>query len=108
MTQPQAPYHTHMVEADLLEAIRQAALHQGWLCYHTHDSRRSAPGFPDFCLVYPRTGKLIFWELKAATGRVSAEQQPWIDALSGVTDPPLVEVVRPADLDRCLEVLARK
>ena len=108
MSQPQAPYHTHMAEADLQEAIRQAALYQGWLCYHTHDSRHSAQGFPDLCLVHPRTGKLIFWEAKATTGRVSAEQNEWLDALRTVTAPPLVEVIRPADLDRCLEVLAKK
>ena len=108
MTQSQAPYHTHMTEADLQETIRQAASLQGWLCYHTHDSRHSAPGFPDLCLVHARTGKLIFWELKATTGRVKPEQNLWLDALRTVTAPPLVEVIRPADLDRCLEVLRCK
>ena len=107
MTQPQAPYHSHMSEAQLQEAIRQAAMYQGWLCYHTHDSRLSEPGFPDLTLVYPRTGKLTFWELKSATGRVSSEQNEWLDALRAVTEPPLVEVIRPADLDRCLETLGR-
>jgi len=108
MTQSQAPYHARMAEAELQDAIRQAALYQGWLCYHTHDSRHSPAGFPDLCLVHPRTGKFIFWELKSGKGTVSPEQQKWLDALSTVVTPPLVSVVRPADLDRCLRVLARQ
>jgi len=106
MTESQAPYHTLMNETQLQEAIRQAASLQGWKCYHTYDSRRSNPGFPDLILV--GHGKLIFWEAKSAKGTVSPEQQQWLDALSTVTAPPLVEVIRPADLDRCLEVLARR
>ena len=108
MPKPQAPYASFMNEGQLQEAIRQAALYKGWYCYHTHDSRHSPAGFPDLCLVHPRTGRLIFWELKATTGRIKPEQQHWLDALSAVVTPPLVEVIRPADLDRCLEVLAKR
>ena len=34
----------------------------GWTVYHTHDSRRSEPGFPD--LVLARETLLMFVELK--------------------------------------------
>jgi hypothetical protein len=47
--------------------------------YHTYDSRRSNPGFPDLVIVGPN--HLIFVELKATKGRVSAAQQEWISAL---------------------------
>jgi len=50
----------------------------GYLCYHTHDSRRSNPGFPDLCMVGKR---LIFAELKSEAGKVSAEQLDWLNRL---------------------------
>jgi hypothetical protein len=95
-----------MSEAQLLEAIRQAASLYGWLCYHTHDSRRSAPGFPDLVLCHPTTGRLLCWELKSATGTLTADQWHWFDALSHspATD---VRIVRPADLDIVLDLLQR-
>lgn len=85
-----------MTEAQLLQAVRDVAKLRGWLAYHTHDSRRSEPGFPDLVLVHPRTGDLVVAELKATKGRVSHAQQAWIDALAaaGIT----VHVWRPAHL----------
>jgi len=67
----------------------------GWLCYHTHDSRRSCPGFPDVILV--RGTQLLAAELKSERGRVTPAQQGWIDALSraGIE----VHVWRPADFN---------
>lgn len=51
----------------------------GLKCYHTYDSRKSVPGFPDLVIVGPN--RLIFAELKSSTGVVSAAQQDWIDSL---------------------------
>lgn len=70
-----------MTEKELLQAVRDLARLRGWLVYHTHDSRRSEPGFPDLVCVHPRTGQLLHVELKTATGRVSVDQQRWLDAL---------------------------
>lgn len=56
-----------------IAVLELAALH-GWLCYHTHDSRRSQPGFPDLVLV---RDSVVFAELKTETGRVSAAQANW-------------------------------
>lgn len=85
-----------MTEAQLLQAVRDLAKLRGWLCYHTHDSRRSEPGFPDLVLVHPRTGQLRMVELKSLKGRVTPAQQKWIDALyaAGV----VVDVWRPGHL----------
>lgn len=49
------------------------------LIYHTYDSRRSEPGFPDLILVNPQRGITLWRELKSAKGRVSKAQQAWID-----------------------------
>ena len=77
----------------------------GWLCYHTHDSRRSAPGFPD--LVMARPPVIVFAELKTDTGKVRPEQRDWLAALGGCES---VEAAlwKPGDWKRIEEVLKRR
>lgn len=66
----------------------------GWRGYHTFDSRRSAPGFPDW--VFVRGTRLLFVELKGDGGRTTAAQDAWLDELGAV---PCVEAYlwSPAD-----------
>jgi hypothetical protein len=40
-------------EEELLATVTQMAQLQGWMVYHTRDSRRSQTGFPDLVLVRP-------------------------------------------------------
>ena len=86
------------LQARIIEAAR--ALH--WRTYHVFDSRRSAPGWPDLAMV--RGDRLIFAELKSAKGKVTVEQQEWLDALAKV---PGVEcfVWRPEDVKSAIEIL---
>ena len=53
--------------------------------YHTRDSRGSEPGFPDLVLLRlpkaGRPGRVLYAELKAQRGTVSAAQQSWLDRL---------------------------
>lgn len=59
-------------------------------------------GFPDLVLV--GHGRLVFAELKTATGKVTPDQQAWLDALDAV--PGVVaRVFRPDDLDELAAVL---
>ena len=91
-----------MRERDWQAMVTAAAQHLGYLAYHTADSRRSQPGFPDLCLV--RGERLVFLELKTEKGRVRPEQQVWLDALSQV--PGVVAMVaRPSQWDDVLEIL---
>ena len=71
-------------EAQFLAAVIQYAELKGWMVYHTHDSRRSQPGFPDLTMV--RYGMLVFAELKSERGRFTREQIIWIDALDQVSE----------------------
>jgi hypothetical protein len=71
-----------MSEKELQQTIVDTARLLGWMVYHTHDSRRSEPGFPDLVLVHPKRGRLMFVECKSATGRVTPEQTAWLDALA--------------------------
>lgn len=101
-------------EKALMTTVCTTAQLKGWLVYHTYDSRRSSPGFPDLCMV--RGPRCIFAEIKAQRGKVTAEQQRWLDALRALSPtPPLttdqptpveVYVWRPSDLDAIAQVLA--
>jgi VRR-NUC domain len=71
-------------ERQFERAIVELAELNRWATYHTFDSRRSNPGFPD--LVLARSDRLIFAELKSDTGRVSKAQEAWLDALRFVAE----------------------
>jgi hypothetical protein len=92
-----------MTEREWQAQVVDAARLMGWRVYHTHDSRRSAPGWPDLALVRDR---LVMAELKTETGRVSPEQQQWLALLdaAGVE----THLWRPSDLDEVLAVLKRR
>lgn len=79
------------------DLVRETAVMNHWLIYHTHDSRRSDKGFPDLTLA--RTGFLLFLELKTSSGRVTPEQQVWIDTLNSIYGPVKAMIARPRDWD---------
>lgn len=74
------------------QVIRYARVF-GWAVYHTHDSRRSQPGFPDLVLV--RRPRIVWAELKSQRGTVTTEQQAWLDELRACDQE--VHVWRPSD-----------
>ena len=67
-----------MTEKQFQSHIVRVAKMRGWLVYHTFDSRRSAPGFPDLVLVRER---VLFRELKTDKGRVKPAQKAWAEGL---------------------------
>lgn len=89
--------HPKMSEREFQGIVLELAqLHGFELAYHTHDSRRSAPGFPDLVLVSSRRGRVLFRELKTDVGRISPQQRAWLTGLTaGGAD---AGVWRPADL----------
>lgn len=89
-------------EKALLERIRHTAQLHRWRCYHTHDSRRSEPGFPDLVLV--RGDRLIFAELKTDTGRITPAQLAWLTALEQCPGVQ-AHVWRPRDWPQVLRTL---
>jgi len=89
-------------EKQFQAAVVELARLTGWLCFHTLDSRRSEPGFPD--LVAIRPPRVLFIELKVEKGRLSRAQEHWLKLLRLV---PCVEVFvwRPSDWPAVREVL---
>jgi len=98
-----------MTESDLQGAVVDLAGRFGFLVYHTYDSRRSAKGFPDLCMVHPKSGALIFAELKSETGRVTVEQDRWLRALAfrGVAFVWRPEQLRDGSIGRALHRYSR-
>lgn len=70
-----------MNENDWQGEVLTLARFGGWtLRYHTFDSRHSAAGFPDLVLV--RVPELLIVELKTDKGKVTDDQQTWLEALA--------------------------
>ena len=97
---PRAFIDASMTEEQWLQQVRELARLKGWRIYHTRDSRRSDPGFPDLVLV--RGERLIFAELKREKGRLSDSQRTWLAALEETAE---THVWRPSDWDTVIEVL---
>lgn len=91
---PAEVFLSSLTEKQFLQLVKDAARLRGWRVYHTFDSRRSDPGFPDLVLL--RKGQLLFLELKRTKGKVRPEQQGWIDELNGVISVKAL-IARPED-----------
>lgn len=80
------------------------------LMYHTYDSRRSDPGFPDDVFLHKSGTRLLFIEAKRQDGKLSAEQVCWLDGLAGFRDAGATNLevygaVRPLDRDGLIGTL---
>jgi hypothetical protein len=64
------------------------------LAYHTRDSRKSASGFPDWCLCGP--DGVLFRELKRQGKKPTRAQDEWLSALTEAGQD--ADVWEPADL----------
>jgi hypothetical protein len=74
----------------------------GWKHYFTWTSIHSPKGFPDLVLVRER---VIFAELKTEKGKVTPNQQEWLDALKQANQE--VYLWRPSDFDEIAGILQK-
>ena len=88
-------------ERDFQHSVVELAELYGWMIYHTYDSRRSNPGFPDLVMV--RDNRVIFAELKTMKGKVTKHQERWLEALAKTQVE--VKLWRPSDINDIEEVL---
>jgi hypothetical protein len=99
-----APYSAiqeHILEETFQKQLVRYCDLLGLLCYHTHDSRRSVKGYPDFSVLGP-SGHL-YAELKKTTGRVTPEQRTWLARLNHIGIE--VHIWRPLDLHAAIRRL---
>lgn len=93
-----------ITEKDWQAQVKDLAKRLGWKRpYHTFDSRRSEPGFPDLVLVRDR---VVFVELKRETGKLSDAQREWLTLLAKARAE--VYIARPRDLQLLAQVLGRR
>ena len=92
-------------EGSLLARVRRLATDNGWLTYHTHDSRRSEYGFVD--LVCTDGTAVLMYELKTNSGKLTPEQQRWLSLLKH-TGKVEAGVWRPRDFAQITARLTRK
>lgn len=73
---------SQLTEKQFQSQIVQLAKLFGWMVYHTHDSRRSEPGFPDLILL--RRDQFIVAELKVGKNKPTPDQHRWLNAFRNV------------------------
>jgi hypothetical protein len=99
---PEPPPAPECDEKHFMADVIKLAKQNGWLVYHTHNSRKSQAGFPDLCMV--RFQRLLFVELKTETGKMTAAQHDWFDAINKVPGTACY-LWRPSDWPAILEIL---
>ena len=92
------------MQAQIVHELRR----WGWLVHHSRPAvvnretgkvatpLQGDPGLPD--LVAVRGGRVIFVECKTNRGKVTPEQQRWIEALGSGSTQQEVWIVRPSNL----------
>ncbi len=71
-----------ILETPFQNRVIDLAKRHGFICYHTHNSRRSAKGYPD--VAFAKVGapfRYFLAELKRETEKPSPEQLVWINAI---------------------------
>lgn len=107
-----AEYAQKLTEAQLQEKVVTLARARGWKIHHDRRQDLSIAGdvgFPD--LVLARKGQIIFVELKSESGRLTRQQEEWLDHLrhptkGNVETNRIVTVWRPSDWSTIEEVLS--
>lgn len=64
------------LDAHVRRLMRDLGLHG----FHAHNAQRSAKGYPDWTIAGP--GGQLWRELKTQRGRLTREQQEWLDVLA--------------------------
>lgn len=89
-----------MSEKALQQHIVDAARKLGYLVYHTFDSRRSEPGYPDLTMVHPQQKRIIFAELKREGKHPTDAQYRWLFGIAVIAHdetPIRAYIWRPSD-----------
>ena len=95
-------------EKEWQATVVDTATLMGWASYHTHDSMRTTPGFPDLVLARQNAqgGRVVFAELKTdrPSSQLSEHQKRWVKLLANCGQE--VYVWRPSDWETVRGLLA--
>jgi hypothetical protein len=92
-----------VTESQLQRQVETVLTGLGYLWFHDRSLqhatvRTSKPGFPDICAVHPKSGALIFIELKSDKGKMRPAQLEWKDALLN-SEAVYFGPIKPCDFD---------
>lgn len=92
------PILASLSEREFQRHVVDGLKQRGFLVWTIPDMRKTTAGLPDIIAVHPTRvpRRVLFWELKTATGRVRPEQRRALAALSDVYGVD-ARVIRPAD-----------
>ena len=90
-----------MTEKEFQAQIVEVVGVLGGMVYHTYDSRRSAPGYPDLTIV-TADRRVIFAELKVGKRQPTETQWVWLRALPDHQ----AYLWRPDDLDDAVRIIS--
>jgi hypothetical protein len=103
-TEVRMNFKIKVTERDLREQVRDLCNLTGWKMYFSWTSIHSPRGFPDLVLANPEKQRVIFAELKSEKGKVTPEQQEWLDVLKQCGAE--VFVWHPEDFEEIVRLLA--
>lgn len=92
-------------EAELLAVLRKLAKAESWELYHTYNSEKSEPGWPD--TVITDGVSLLIYELKDNRRKPTPEQETWLSLLAH-TGKVECGIWRPKDWSYIYARLTRK
>lgn len=93
-----------ITEKDLREQVRDLCGLFGWKMQFTLWSIHSPKGFPDLFLANAEQRRIIFAELKSEKGRLTPEQEEWLNILKACGQE--VHLWRPADIEEIAATLS--
>lgn len=91
-------------ELPFMQVIIDFARSIGWLVYHTRDSQKSAPGYPDVVML--RGSRQVVAEFKSGHGAVASAQVIWLTAYRDAGAETYVW--RPQDKEEIVRILTRR
>jgi VRR-NUC domain len=100
-------YPRDLTEKRFQAQVVELARMSGFTTYHTYDSRRSSPGFPDLVIVKKGMGRPIFAELKTNKGKLSEPQEEWKEILEEIPGANY-KLWRPSSWSEIEQILTRR
>ena len=95
-----------VTEKDLREQVRTLCKLFGWKMQFSWTSIHSPRGFPDLVLANPEQKRVIFAELKGEKGKLTPQQEEWLDILRQCGQEAYVW--KPQDIEKIVEILRTK
>jgi len=83
------------LQAEVIRILKDAGFTK---IYHTYNSQKSEPGYPDILAIRTTDGLMLVLENKTETGKCTKAQLEWLEAFQSIKKYH-VAVIRPHDIE---------